>query len=238
MQEIGASEDDARRPGVRPPAGDRLPQAAGRPLDPRHAGDRALVRSGALARLSRAQLSRPRHGGGRRRRGRARGDRRRGRAALRQLRRSGGAGAGAGALRRRHARRDARPRAGPHRARAARACRSAIDALYSLQVFTSVLGGGMSSRLFQEVREKRGLCYSIYAFHMPYADTGPVRLLCRHRRNGRARADARRDRRDRCTPTETLNDAEVARAKAQMKAGLLMALESSRRAPASSRARC
>ena len=38
--------------------------------------------------------------------------------------------------------------------------------LYSLQVFTSVLGGGMSSRLFQEVRETRGLCYAIHAFHM------------------------------------------------------------------------
>ena len=36
------------------------------------------------------------------------------------------------------------------------------DQLYSLQVFTSVLGGGMSSRLFQEVREIRGLCYSIH----------------------------------------------------------------------------
>ena len=45
-------------------------------------------------------------------------------------------------------------------------------ALFSLQVFTNVLGGGMSSRLFQEVREKRGLCYSIYAFHAAYADTG------------------------------------------------------------------
>ena len=44
--------------------------------------------------------------------------------------------------------------------------------LYSLQVFTSVLGGGMSSRLFQEARENRGLCYSIYAFHMPYSDIG------------------------------------------------------------------
>ena len=44
--------------------------------------------------------------------------------------------------------------------------------IYSLQVFTNVLGGGMSSRLFQEVRELRGLCYSIYAFHAPYADTG------------------------------------------------------------------
>ncbi len=44
---------------------------------------------------------------------------------------------------------------------AAKACRSATRNLYSLQVFTNVLGGGMSSRLFQEVREKRGLCYSI-----------------------------------------------------------------------------
>ena len=46
------------------------------------------------------------------------------------------------------------------------------EQLYSLQVFTNVLGGGMSSRLFQEVREKRGLCYTISAFHMPYSDTG------------------------------------------------------------------
>ncbi len=44
--------------------------------------------------------------------------------------------------------------------------------LYPMQVFTSVLGGGMSSRLFQEVREMRGLCYSIYCFHAPYSDTG------------------------------------------------------------------
>src|SRR6516162_5380525 len=44
-------------------------------------------------------------------------------------------------------------------------------AIYSLQVFTNVLGGGMSSRLFQEVRELRGLCYAIYAFHSPYSDT-------------------------------------------------------------------
>src|SRR5262249_49441539 len=42
--------------------------------------------------------------------------------------------------------------------------------LFSLQVFTNIVGGGMSSRLFQEVREKRGLCYSIYSFHAPYTD--------------------------------------------------------------------
>jgi predicted Zn-dependent peptidase len=45
-------------------------------------------------------------------------------------------------------------------------------ALYSTQVFTNIVGGGMSSRLFQEAREKRGLCYSIYSFHAPYSDVG------------------------------------------------------------------
>jgi len=97
--------------------------------------------------------------------------------------------------------------------------------LFSLQVFTNTLGGGMSSRLFQEVREKRGLCYSIYTFHAPYTDTGFFGLY-----TGTDPADA---------PemmevvvdvindaVETLTEAEVARAKAQMKAGLLMALES------------
>ncbi|MBV9532561.1 MAG: insulinase family protein [Bradyrhizobium sp.] len=97
--------------------------------------------------------------------------------------------------------------------------------LFSLQVFTNALGGGMSSRLFQEVREKRGLCYSIYTFHAPYADTGFFGLY-----TGTDPADA---------PemmevvvdvineaVESLTEAEVLRAKAQMKAGLLMALES------------
>uniref|UniRef100_UPI0025D4431A M16 family metallopeptidase n=1 Tax=Tardiphaga sp. TaxID=1926292 RepID=UPI0025D4431A len=101
----------------------------------------------------------------------------------------------------------------------------ADPALFSLQVFTNIIGGGMSSRLFQEVREKRGLCYSIYTFHAPYSDTGFFGLY-----TGTDPADA---------PemmevivdvindaVETLTESEIARAKAQMKAGLLMALES------------
>jgi predicted Zn-dependent peptidase len=44
----------------------------------------------------------------------------------------------------------------------------------ALGVLTTVLGGGMSSRLFQEVREKRGLAYSVYSFASQYADTGMV----------------------------------------------------------------
>ena len=98
--------------------------------------------------------------------------------------------------------------------------------LYSLQVFTSALGGGMSSRLFQEVREIRGLCYTIHAFHMPYSDIGMFGLYA-----GTDETDAPELMRvviDQIgNATETLTEAEVNRAKAQMKAGLLMALESS-----------
>jgi predicted Zn-dependent peptidase len=43
---------------------------------------------------------------------------------------------------------------------------------YCSQILANVLGGGMSSRLFQEVREHRGLCYSVYAFHWGFSDTG------------------------------------------------------------------
>jgi predicted Zn-dependent peptidase len=100
------------------------------------------------------------------------------------------------------------------------------DSLLSLGVFTNALGGGMSSRLFQEVREVRGLCYSIYAFHVPYADTGMFGLYA-----GTDAADVRELMRvvvdQIASASMTLNEAEVARSKAQMKAGMLMALESS-----------
>jgi predicted Zn-dependent peptidase len=97
--------------------------------------------------------------------------------------------------------------------------------LFSLQVFTNILGGGMSSRLFQEVREKRGLCYSIYTFHAPYSDTGFFGLY-----TGTDPSDAPEMMEvivdEINNAAETLTEAEIARAKAQMKAGLLMALES------------
>jgi predicted Zn-dependent peptidase len=46
------------------------------------------------------------------------------------------------------------------------------EKIYALQALASIMGGGMSSRLFQELREKRGLCYSIFGFASPYEDTG------------------------------------------------------------------
>src|SRR5215467_10101657 len=104
---------------------------------------------------------------------------------------------------------------------------SIVDSgLYSLQVFTNILGGGMSSRLFQEARERRGLCYSIYTFHVPYSDIGMFGLYA-----GTDAADTSELMRlivDEIAGTaETISEPEIARAKAQMKAGLLMALESS-----------
>ena len=98
--------------------------------------------------------------------------------------------------------------------------------LYSLQVFTNILGGGMSSRLFQEVREARGLCYAIYAYHAPYSDTGMFGLYA-----GTDASDTGELMRvvvdEIAAAASGITEEEVARAKAQMKAGLLMALESS-----------
>src|SRR5256714_3528962 len=49
---------------------------------------------------------------------------------------------------------------------------------YALGVLTHIVGGGMSSRLFQEVRERRGLAYSVYAYRSPYRETGAFAVYC------------------------------------------------------------
>ena len=55
-------------------------------------------------------------------------------------------------------------------------CSFLDDRYYGLQVYSTILGGGMSSRLFQEVREKRGLAYSVYSFTSSHQDTGLMGL--------------------------------------------------------------
>lgn len=96
---------------------------------------------------------------------------------------------------------------------------------YTSHVWATILGGGMSSRLFQEIREKRGLVYNIYSYMQSYDQTGIFGIYAA------------------CSPlkvaelipateaciAETLNsldDDEVSRAKAQLKASLLMSQES------------
>ena len=99
------------------------------------------------------------------------------------------------------------------------------DDFYTAQVLSSIIGGGMSSRLFQEVREKRGLCYSIYAFHWSFADTGVFGV---HAATGPEDVNELMpvivDELERAT--ESITDKEVKRARAQLRAGLLMTLES------------
>jgi predicted Zn-dependent peptidase len=98
---------------------------------------------------------------------------------------------------------------------------------YTAQVFSGLFGGGMSSRLFQEVRERRGLCYAIYSSCWALADTG---LFGIHAATGpemmgkliEVVGDELM-----AAAAEKPADGELARAKAQLKAGLLMGLESS-----------
>jgi predicted Zn-dependent peptidase len=94
----------------------------------------------------------------------------------------------------------------------------------ALSLFAHAVGGGMSSRLFQELREERGLAYSIYAWTQGFADTGlfAVNLSADKARAAEAMALAR-DTVERAA--EELTGAELKRARAQVEAGLLMALE-------------
>jgi predicted Zn-dependent peptidase len=83
----------------------------------------------------------------------------------------------------------------------------------------------MSSRLFQELREERGLAYSVSAWSQAYADTGIVALSCAADRE-RAVESMNLARAVLADAVETLKESEVNRARAQLEAGLLMALES------------
>ena len=96
---------------------------------------------------------------------------------------------------------------------------------YPTLLLSTLLGGGMSSRLFQEVREKRGLVYSVYSFTQPFVDGG---LFGIYAGTGEAEAaelmpvtleELRKVQRE-------VTEAELARARAQVKASLLMSLES------------
>ena len=99
------------------------------------------------------------------------------------------------------------------------------DAIYTAQIYSSALGGGMSSRLFQEVRERRGLCYTIFAQTGAYADTGTTTIYAGTSGDQISElAHITIDEMKRAA--DTMSPEEVARARAQMKAGMLMGLES------------
>ncbi|MGY9046536.1 peptidase M16 [Puniceibacterium antarcticum] len=99
------------------------------------------------------------------------------------------------------------------------------EGFYTAQVYSIALGGGMSSRLFQEVREKRGLCYTIFAQSGAYDDTGMTTIYAGT--SGDEIGDLANITIDEMKRAATdMTPEEVARARAQMKAGMLMGLES------------
>ncbi len=97
---------------------------------------------------------------------------------------------------------------------------------FALQLLSSILGGGVSSRLFQQVREQQGLCYSIYSYGAGYADTGLFCVYTALNRETEAKAlmtirqvvDQLRE--------EGPTDEELSRAREQSKANVMMGLES------------
>jgi len=96
--------------------------------------------------------------------------------------------------------------------------------LPALSIFVHALGGGMSSRLFQDLREERGLAYSVSAWNQAYSDTGIVAMSCAADR-ARAVESMHLARSVLTQAVETLSETEVNRARAQLEAGLLMSLE-------------
>jgi predicted Zn-dependent peptidase len=96
---------------------------------------------------------------------------------------------------------------------------------YCSQILANILGGGMSSRLFQEVRERRGLCYSVYAFHWGFSDTGIFGVHAATNGNELPNLvpvvieELRKS-------AEMIEQQEIDRARAQIRAQLLMGQES------------
>ena len=97
---------------------------------------------------------------------------------------------------------------------------------FAAQVFSGLFGGGMSSRLFQEVRERRGLCYSIYSSAWGLKDTGMLGIYAATGAEMMSELIDVVGAELKQIADRGALDSEVARAKSQLKAGLLMALES------------
>jgi len=97
---------------------------------------------------------------------------------------------------------------------------------YAMQILSYILGGGMSSRLFQEVREKRGLCYSVFSFNWAFSDTGVFGIYAGTgpQKAGELGSVIVQELK---SLTTTITPRELTRAKAQLKTGLVMCLEQS-----------
>jgi predicted Zn-dependent peptidase len=101
----------------------------------------------------------------------------------------------------------------------------ASEERYALFVLNTILGAGVSSRLFQEIREKRGLAYSIYSFTASYFDTGIWGVYAGVSRK-KVKEVLELIIQEMVSLKDTLNDIELNRAKNQLKGNIMLSLES------------
>ena len=97
---------------------------------------------------------------------------------------------------------------------------------YAMAALNNVLGGGMSSRLFQEVRERRGLAYAVYSYHQGYSDAGAIKTYVGSTTGNVEEAVKVIAEQLRRVQEETVSEEELDRTKQQLKSSTLLALES------------
>jgi predicted Zn-dependent peptidase len=103
----------------------------------------------------------------------------------------------------------------------------ADDRRYVAYVLNTLLGGGMSSRLFQNIRENQGLCYAIYSDLNSYRDTGCLSIFAGTSQEWAPKVVESVVGEFRNLKKESVSDEELSRAKAQLKGSLMLSLESS-----------
>ncbi len=100
------------------------------------------------------------------------------------------------------------------------------DDVYIVQVINTILGGGLSSRLFQEIREQRGLVYSVYSYHSSYYDTGVFGIYAGLSKQNVNKAMELIFKEIKDIKNNGVSGKELQRAKDQLKGNLLLSLES------------
>jgi predicted Zn-dependent peptidase len=97
---------------------------------------------------------------------------------------------------------------------------------FAMAALNNVLGGGMSSRLFQEVREKRGLAYAVYSYHQGYSDAGAIKMYVGSTTSNIEEAVKVIAEQVERVREEPVSEEELERTKQQLKSSTLLSLES------------
>jgi len=99
------------------------------------------------------------------------------------------------------------------------------DDIYAMHIFNNILGGGLSSRLFQKIREQRGLAYSVYSYHATYVDTGLFAIYAGTSPKNTKEVIECILQELKEIKQQDITEGELVRTKAQIKGGLYLGLE-------------